>query len=107
MSSPERIAGRVVPAIEHALDAGQLQDARRARRSFMGKALAMGAGAAAISARAAQAIGDGDPAILDLPEHSKGLGQGVATHGYGMPSQHERNLQRRDSGAGRIRRIHR
>ena len=89
--------GRVVPAIEHTLDAGQLQEARRARRSFMGKALAMGAGAAAVAARAAQGVGDGDPAILDLPEHSKGLGQGVATQGYGMPSQHERNLQRRES----------
>jgi sulfane dehydrogenase subunit SoxC len=29
----------------------------------------------------------GDPHILNLPAHSKGLGQGVATDGYGKPSQ--------------------
>jgi sulfane dehydrogenase subunit SoxC len=39
----------------------------------------------------------GDPNILNLPEHSKGLGQGVATDGYGKPSRFESNLQRRQS----------
>ena len=39
----------------------------------------------------------GDPAILNLPEHSKGLGQPVVTDGYGSPSKHEKNLQRRES----------
>jgi sulfane dehydrogenase subunit SoxC len=38
-----------------------------------------------------------DTAILELPEHSKGLGQPVATRGYGLPSAHEKNLQRRES----------
>ena len=33
--------------------------------------------------------GGGDPNILELPEHSKGLGQPVATDGYGKPSQYE------------------
>jgi len=85
--------GRILKAPEGRLDAVGLATARTARRSFMGKALAMGAGATALGARAA----DGDPAILTLPEHSKGLGQGVATTGYGMPSKHEKNLQRRES----------
>jgi sulfane dehydrogenase subunit SoxC len=40
---------------------------------------------------------DGDPAILQLPEHTRGLGQPVATDGYGKPSRHEANVQRRPS----------
>ena len=39
----------------------------------------------------------GDSNILELPAHTKGLGQGVATHPYGLPSQYEKNLQRRES----------
>ena len=85
--------GRVVKAPEGHLDAARLVAAHGARRRFMGHALALGAGATAAGARAA----DGDPAILNLPEHSKGLVQGVATSGYGLPSRHEQNLQRRAS----------
>ena len=32
-----------------------------------------------------------------LPEHATGLGQGVATEGYGKPSKFETNVQRRQS----------
>jgi sulfane dehydrogenase subunit SoxC len=39
----------------------------------------------------------GDPHILNLPEHATGLGQGVATDGYGKPSRYEANIQRRQS----------
>ena len=39
----------------------------------------------------------GDPNILELPAHSTGLGQGVATDGYGKPSKYEANVQRRQS----------
>ena len=39
----------------------------------------------------------GDPNILNLPAHSTGLGQGVATDGYGKPSKFEANVQRRQS----------
>jgi sulfane dehydrogenase subunit SoxC len=39
----------------------------------------------------------GDPAILRLPAHSRGLGQPVATDGYGKPSQFEAHVQRRPS----------
>ena len=41
------VIGRVVPAPENHLSADMLEKARKARRSFMGKALAMGAGVAA------------------------------------------------------------
>ena len=46
---------------------------------------------------AATAERAGDPAILDLPAHGRGLGQTVATDGYGRPSKHELNVQRRIS----------
>jgi len=97
MRSADRVIGRVTPAPEDTLDAVRLDDARRARRSFMGKALAIGAGASVGAARAASVVGAGDPAILTLPQHSTGLGQGVATSGYGLPSKFEKNLQRRES----------
>ena len=45
----------------------------------------------------ANQLDGGDPNILNLPEHSKGLGQGVATQGYGQPSKYEANVQRRPS----------
>jgi sulfane dehydrogenase subunit SoxC len=89
------IPGRIQKAPEHHMDAGFHAKARTARRSFMGKALAMGAGVAATHANAASA--EGEDAILKLPPHTVGLGQPVAARGYGVPSQYERNLQRRES----------
>ena len=74
-----------------------LEEARRARRGFMAKALAMGAGAVGTAASSASLVGEGDPAILTLPEHSKSLGLPVAATGYGLPSKWERNIQRRPS----------
>ncbi|MEO8080926.1 MAG: hypothetical protein ABI641_10370, partial [Caldimonas sp.] len=95
-----RMSGRVVKAPEGVLPPAVAEQARKARRRFMGQALAMGAGVAttgAASAAAAAAAGDGDPAILQLPAHSKGLGQPVALTGYGSPSVWEKNIQRRQS----------
>ena len=112
--------GRIRKAPENFLSPESMAQARRARRAFMGKALAMGAGATAAGASRAQAAGAGagaavearagsagappphgapadDPAIMTLPEHSRGLGQPVAARGYGRPSQWEANLQRRES----------
>nr|WP_217431341.1 sulfite dehydrogenase [Duganella vulcania] len=86
----------------HLGDAGNAQ-ARTARRSFMGKALAMGAGVAAGGVAAAQNAA-GDDAILTLPAHSKSLGQPVAAVPYGQPSKWEGNLLRRESpGLTRVR----
>jgi len=75
--------------------------ARHGRRDFIRSAFA----AAAAGAAAPLALGQsnpvpaagGDPNILELPEHSKGLGQPVATDGYGKPSKFEANVQRRPS----------
>ena len=92
----DQAIGRVVPAPENTLSADGLETARKARRSFMGKALAMGAGVAAAS-KAAFAAPAGEDAILKLPAHTTGLGQGVATDGYGKPSKWESNLTRRES----------
>ncbi len=94
--------GRIVRAPENFLSPQQLDGARHARRSFMGKALLMGAGITA--AAKAAAVDEGDPAILKLPEHSTSLGQPVAATGYGSPSKWEKNLQRRESpGLTRVR----
>ncbi len=68
-------------------------EARQGRRGFLRGAFAAASAAAASSVSA----NDGDPNILALPEHSKGLGQSVATDGYGKPSRFEANVQRRPS----------
>ena len=94
-SDTPRMAGRIVKAPEGTASATFVEQARKARRRFMAGALAMGAGAAVVDAGAAAS--DGDPAILTLPEHSKGLGQPVAATGYGLPSKWEKNIQRRPS----------
>jgi sulfane dehydrogenase subunit SoxC len=108
--SDNRISGRIRPAPIVAGDDPLAQAGSRARRSFMGKALAMGAGAAAsggalgkqVSPAAGPrqrgaAVGAGESAILELPAHTRSLGQPVAARAYGMPSQWEKNLQRRES----------
>jgi len=92
--SPVVRAGRLRGAPEHFLDAGQIADVQSGRREFLRSAFVAAAAAAATKATAA---GAGDPAILELPEHSKALGQPVAARGYGLPSQFEKNLQRRES----------
>ncbi|MBX3670226.1 MAG: sulfite dehydrogenase [Rhodocyclaceae bacterium] len=93
--------GSIKLAPENFLTETQLQEARTARRQFMAKALAMGAGVAAAvpagSALAAAAAGSGEKEILELPEHTKGLGQPVAARAYGQPSKWEGGLQRRES----------
>jgi len=72
-------------------------EARAGRRDFIRGAFAAAAtSAAAVHAQGRQAVsGDGDPNILELPAHSKGLGQPVVTDGYGKPSRYEANVQRR------------
>ena len=76
------------------------------RRAFLRKAFvaASAASVGTIAPRAFAQVGTanatpslGDPAILTLPTHSKGLGQPVAARPYGQPSKFEENLQRRES----------
>lgn len=81
-------------APEGFLGSEQIKSVYAGRRGFMAGAFAA-AMAATTSARA-QSSKD-DPNIVNLPAHSKGLGQGVAARGYGVPSVYEKNLQRRES----------
>ena len=82
-------------APENFLDREQIQAVRAGRRGFLAGAMAAAAGA--VATRQALAQGGDDPAIMNLPAHSKGLGQPVAASGYGQPSEWEKNLQRRQS----------
>ena len=95
-------SGRLVKAPENFIDAAGVRqvfaEAKEGRRDFLRSAFAAAAaGVAAAGATRAAAQGAGDPNILELPEHSKGLGQPVVTDGYGKPSKYERNVQRRQS----------
>ena len=94
--------GRLARAPESFLDAQQIAAVHAGRRDFLRNALLAASAAAAtgrLSSARAQGAADavGDPAILNLPAHTKGLGQPVAARGYGLPSQYEGNLQRRES----------
>jgi sulfane dehydrogenase subunit SoxC len=101
-------AGRLIKAPESFLDATGIRrvfdEAKHGRRDFIRRAFAAAAaGGGALAAGAARATsnpvpaGGDDPAILELPEHTRGLGQAVVTDGYGRPSKHEANVQRRQS----------
>ncbi|MDI9332067.1 MAG: sulfite dehydrogenase [Alphaproteobacteria bacterium] len=95
----------MIKAHEHFLNPQGVQkhlnESRQGRRDFIRQAFA----AAATGAAGAQAMAaanpvpteGGDPNILNLPEHTTGLGLGVATDGYGRPSKFEANIQRRQS----------
>ncbi len=91
-------SGRIVKAPEHFLSPDQIVEVQRGRRDFLRGAFASAiAGTAASAAAATTAPLLGDPNILTLPEHTTGLGQGVAAMPYGAPSKYEKNLQRRES----------
>jgi sulfane dehydrogenase subunit SoxC len=101
MGNPIRKFGRIVKAPENFIERALINDInergldeeRRGflRRSFLAASAAMASGGALAQA------GEGDPNILTLPEHSRTLGKPVASAPYGMPSQFEVNLQRRES----------
>ena len=81
-------------APESFLTPAQMHDVRAGRRGFLASALLAASATASSQALSQQA---GDPNILNLPAHSKGLGQPVAARAYGLPSEFEKNLQRRES----------
>jgi sulfane dehydrogenase subunit SoxC len=105
VSSAQRRPGRLVKAPENFIDADGVRavfgEAKAGRRDFVRGAFAAALAAAAAPAAFAQAnpvaADGGDPNILELPAHSKGLGQPVASGGYGKPSKFEANVQRRTS----------
>ncbi len=88
-------------APEHFLSPADIAQVQQGRRGLLAGAFASALGAMAATAAAPSVAQNkaalGDPHILELPEHSKGLGRGVASPAYGMPSVHESNLQRRES----------
>ncbi len=96
MAMIETRPGRVRPAPENFLTDEQIAAVKDGRRDFLRKAFLIASAAMAAPA-VARAAGEGDPAILELPEWSKTLGLPVAANPYGMPSKYERGLQRRES----------
>ena len=89
---------RIRSAPEDFLSHEQISEIASGRRSFLSNAFMLAAGSAAVASSVpASAEFKGDPNILELPAHTKGLGKPVAETGYGQPSQYERNLQRRES----------
>ncbi len=93
--------GRLLRAPENFLDRAAVGQVMAGRRDFLRQAF-VAAGAAAVAAAPARAAAAtpasaGDPNVLDLPAHTRGLGQPVVTDGYGKPSQYESNVQRRQS----------
>ncbi|MGE5623161.1 MAG: molybdopterin-dependent oxidoreductase, partial [Bacillota bacterium] len=98
-------AGRILRAPENFVDSALAHEIttkgwNEERRGFLRKSfLAAGAalaGGSALAQSAASAL-EGDPNILNLPEHSRTLGKPVASNPYGMPSKYESNLLRRES----------
>jgi sulfane dehydrogenase subunit SoxC len=95
--------GRLRKAPENFIDRSAVgtvfKEAKQGRRGFIRAAFAaaVASGAGGVYAQSGGEKGRGDPNILNLPEHSTGLGQPVVTDGYGKPSNYERNIQRRQS----------
>jgi sulfane dehydrogenase subunit SoxC len=100
-----KTSGRLIKAPENFLDAAGVRqvfvEGKQGRRDFIRRAFVGATAAAAAPLAAAQAnpvgASGGDANILELPAHSKGLGQPVVTDGYGKPSKYETNVQRRHS----------
>ncbi len=94
----DRRRARVLPAPEGFLSPLDIAEVGAGRRSFLRRAF-LAAGGLAVAGRAARAAAApaGDPAILEKQPWSTSLGKPVASSGYGTPSIHERNLQRRES----------
>ncbi len=98
-------SGRLIKAPEHFISPHGVRsvftESRAGRRDFIRSAFAAALAGTAASAARAQTnpvpAEGGDPNILKLPAHSTGLGQGVASDGYGKPSKYEANVQRRQS----------
>jgi sulfane dehydrogenase subunit SoxC len=96
-SAPEK-RGRLLRAPEGFLNPAQIADVAAGRRDFLRNVFITATGTAtALTSVPSRAEFIGDKNILELPDHTKGLGQPVAALGYGVPSVWEQNLQRRES----------
>ncbi len=81
-------------APEGFLSQSDIAAVRTGRRGLL--AGAFGAAVAGLVSTAKAQTKD-DPNIMELPAHTKGLGQGVASPAYGAPSIFEKNIIRRES----------
>ncbi len=95
--------GRLRPAPENFIDAELAQTITQhgldgERRGFLRNSFAAAMAGIGGNALALDHSGAGaDPAILNLPAHSRTLGLPVAQQPYGQPSRFESQLQRRES----------
>ena len=126
MSRADRATARVRRAPEGFIGPAERQAMQRAgpegRRRFLREAMLAAGAAAGLAASTERALAGeransdsaerggadrasgsavapnaGDPAIIEPQPAARALGQPVAARGYGLPSQYERNLQRRES----------
>ena len=104
MTTDPRSRGRLLKAPENFIGPDGVRsvfaEAKDGRRNFVRSAFAAALAsttAPAAWSQAALAPAYGDPHILQLPAHSRGLGRPVALQGYGQPSAFEANVQRRPS----------
>ena len=93
--------GRLRPAPENFLTEEQIGAVAAGRRDFLRKGFL--AAGAALAAPVAAGASEGDPVILKLQEWTTSLGQPVAARPYGIPSQFESQVIRRESpGLARV-----
>ena len=102
MADDIKKVGRISPAPENFLDAKLTHDITtngldKERRGFMLKSFLTASAALIGGSAIAAGKQSGDPNILSLPTHSTTLGKPVAANPYGIPSQYETNLLRRES----------
>jgi len=98
MSDQTSPRGHLRPAPENFLSDEDVKLVESGRRDFLRKSfLTASAAMASVTALRAAAAPAGEDAILNLPSWSTTLGQGVATRPYGLPSQYEKGLVRRES----------
>ncbi len=102
MTNLIRKYGRILRAPENFLQPEVIDEIQRGqldenRRGFLRKSLLAASASLTAGGALAASVGEGDPNILVLPEHSRTLGKPVASNPYGVPSSYETNLLRRES----------
>jgi len=103
MPTEAKKSGRLIKAPENFLAQDDIKRPELMRRKFLAASVSSAAASMAVvgiasGVRSAHAApGAGDPNILNMPAHTTGLGMPVAANPYGLPSQYEKGLQRRES----------
>lgn len=87
-----KVSGKSTSAAKRAVAARAAKLHGQARRDFLKKGLAFAAGGAIVDTAATAAAAEG----LPVPPWTRQLGRGVASHPYGMPSQFEAHVVRRN-----------